>query len=315
MKSFKDGVEEYLRDRNNAGFKLQSERLLLQQFASFVNKRRVTHITVKLALEFATLNPKASPERWAQRLNVIRQFAKYWSTEDLRTEIPPKNMLPHSYRRKTPYIYDDIEIINLLTCNESDQPNDRFEQHVYFVLFGLLAVTGMRISEALNLECKEIDLQNLIITIRKSKFQKSRYIPIHKTTADILQTFNTYRSHCFPNHKTPQFFIDRNGNALKAARVIYVFRKRMIKIGIATSKEKNNPRIMSLRHTFAVKTLLHWYKSGVSNIDSYMPLLSTYLGHVSPSNTYWYLTATPQLLHFILARCKSYKRRVSHEDQ
>jgi integrase/recombinase XerD len=312
MKSLNRGLEEYLINRSHAGFKLRSEKSLLKKFVSFVNKRGMTHITVNLALVFATLNPNTSRERWAQRLSAIRQFAKYWSIEDSRTEIPPKNILPYSYKRTAPYIYDDNEIISLLTCNESGKPNDRFDQHVFFVLFGLLAVTGMRVSEALNLHCDDINFQERLIVIHKSKFQKSRYIPIHKTTNDVLQTFSTYRSYCFPNNATPQFFIDRNGKPLKAERARHVFRKRTIKI---IAKVENKPRLMDFRHTFATKTLLHWYKSNVENIDSYMPLLSTYLGHVSPSNTYWYLTATPQLLDCVMARCKSLKRRTKHENQ
>lgn len=315
MKSLKDGLEAYLKDRRNAGFKLRSEGLILKHFVSFLDEHEITHITVKLAVEFAVSNPNVSPERHAQKLSAIRQFAKYWSTEDSKTEIPPKNVLPYSYKRKAPYIYDDDEIISLLTCSNGGQPNDRFDQHVYFVLFGLLAVTGMRLSEALNLECNEVNFQDQIITICKSKFQKSRCIPLHKTTMDVLQTFSAYRDHCFPNHTKRQFFIDCHGNPLKAEHVRYIFRKRASKINFSASKKGRNPRIMDLRHTFSVKTLLLWYKSDINNIDSYLPLLSTYLGHVSPTNTYWYLTETPQLLHFVMARCKSHKRRTSHENQ
>lgn len=259
-------------------------------------------------MAFATLNSQTSPERWAARLRIIRQFAKYWAVDDPRTEIPPDNMLPYSYRRNIPYIYDDDEIIRLLKCHECGQPNDNFVQHTYFVLFGLLAVTGMRISEALNLECNSVNFQDQVITISKSKFYKSRYIPIHKSTVKVLQSYCNHKNQRFPNHKIPQFFIDHNGKALKAARVRRIFRKRISKIDITIKKGKK-PRIMCLRHTFSTKTLINWYKRGVANIDSLLPVLSTYLGHTKPSKTYWYLTITPQLLSYVMARSKSNKER------
>lgn len=311
MKTLKKGIEEYLKNRCNVGFKMQSARKLLLEFALFLKENGATSITVKLALDFATRNPETSRERWAVRLRAIRQFAKYWSTEDLRTEVPPKNALPYSYRRKAPYIYTDDEIKRLIECSESGQPHNRFNQHTYFVLFGLLAVTGMRIREVLNLECNEINFKDRIITITKSKFRKTRYIPIHNSTIEVLKNYSNCRNQHFPNHKIPQFFIDHNGNALKGARVGYIFRKRKIKIGMISQKDRRSQRISDFRHTFAVKTLINWYKKGVNNIDSYIPLLSTYLGHVKPSNTYWYLTAIPELLNIVAARCKSNKRRSS----
>jgi integrase/recombinase XerD len=307
MNSLKQGVEEYLKDRCKAGFKMQDEKKVLSQFIFFLEKNGISHITTKLALAFATLNPQTSPERWAVRLRMVRQFAKYMSLEDPKTEIPPDNLLPYSYRRKAPYIYEDDDIIRLLKCDESGEPNDRFDQYTYFVLFGLLAVTGMRISEALNLKCNEVNFQDRVITILKSKFNKSRYIPIHKSTTEVLQNYSSYKSQCFPN-QTSEFFIDRNGNAPKAARVRRVFRKRLKKIGIATSKEGRNARITDLRHTFVVKTFLNWYKHKVANIDILIPVVSTYLGHSKPSKTYWYLTATPQLWTYVTARSKSIKR-------
>lgn len=309
MKSLKQGVEEYLKSRCDAGFKLRAEKDILPKFISFMQNNGETFITIKLALAFSTLNTATTPERWAARLSIIRQFAKYWSTEDSRTEIPPKNTLPYSYRRKAPYIYDDEEVVRLLECPESGQPDNRFDQYTYFIFFGLLAVTGMRVSEVLSLKCSEINFNDRIITISKTKFQKSRYIPIHNSTAEAMENYSNYRNHCLPNSAAQQFFIDHNGNAIKSARVRNVFRKRTIKIGIVSSKGKRKPRLIDFRHTFAVKTLLQWYRRGVININSKIPLLSTYLGHVKPSNTYWYLTSTPQLLSLVMARCKSKKRR------
>ncbi len=307
MKSIRQGVQEYLEYRWRLGFKLQSVHHLLTNFVLFMEHNRAKHITLKLAVAFATMNLNAS-KAWAGRLGAIRRFAEYWSTEDPKTEIPPKKLLPGSYKRQAPYIYTDAEIVKLVECHESDFLHDRFDQYTYFVLFGLLAVTGMRVAEALTLDCEAVDVQNRIITIYQSKFRKSRYIPIHKSTAEVLKHYCKYRRRCFPDLTTPRFFIDHKGQALAERRVRHVFHARLAQIGL-TRSEGRNPRIIDLRHTFAVKTLLRWYKQGVS-VDQCIPLLATYLGHVKPTNTYWYLTATPQLLQLVVSRCKAYKKRI-----
>lgn len=307
MKSLRQGVQEYLEYRWRLGFKLHRTQHLLTHFVSFMEQNRAKHITFKLALKFATMDTKA-PNAWASRLGIIRRFAEYWSTVDPKTEVPQKKLLPNSYKRQSPYIYTDTEVTKLVECSESGYPNDRFDQYTYFVLFGLLAVTGMRIGEALALNCEAVNVQNKIITIYQSKFRKSRYIPIHKTTAEVLNDYSKYRNQCFPNPTTSRFFIDRTGKALAERRVRHVFHKRLTKIGLTESKGCN-PRIISLRHTFAVKTLLRWYKQGLAPVDQCIPLLATYLGHVKPTNTYWYLTATPQLLQLVVSRCKTYNKR------
>lgn len=309
MKSLRRGMEDYLEYRWRLGFMLHSASSLLPQFVTFMEQRGEKYITTELALMFASINPRVTSTTWASRLGIIRRFALYWSAIDPRTEIPPKNLLSHSYERRSPYIYTDAEIIKLLECPESGFHNDRFDQYVYFVLFGLLAVTGMRITEALTLNRDDVDLHNQVITVRLSKYRKSRYIPIHSSTTEVLKNFVNYRDLCFPDPTPSQFFIDRKGQALTAGRVRDVFHKRLKKIGIANLESRCSPRIMDLRHTFAVKTLLRWYKQGVNTIDHYIPLLATYLGHHQPTDTYWYLTATPQLLKFVLLRCKNHKRR------
>lgn len=310
MKSLRQGIMEYLEYRWRLGFKLGFVNHLLISFASFMDQNGAKHITNELAVAFATMNPEIKTATWAYRLGIIRRFAIYWSTVDCRTEVPPKNLLPNSYSRRHPYIYSDTEIIKLLTCKESDYPSDRLDQYTYFVLFGLLAVTGMRFSEALTLDRKAVDIAGRIITIHQSKFRKSRYIPIHKSTEAVLKDYNNYRDHCFPSSTSSRFFIDSNGSDLPERRVRYVFDKRLKKIGIEKPWKHCKPRILDLRHTFAIKTLLKWYHQGVVTIDCYIPLLSTYLGHVKPTNTYWYLTATPQLLKLVLSRCEKQKRRI-----
>jgi integrase/recombinase XerD len=307
MKSLRQGTNEYLEYRWRLGFKLQNEKFLLASFASFMEINRAKHITIKLALAFATMNPESQPITCAKRLRAIRQFAIYWSAIDSKTEIPPKNLLSNSYRRNAPYIYTDAEIIQLLEYSEAS--NNTFNQHAYFVLFGLLAITGMRLAEALALNCEDVDLQNGIITIRHSKFRKSRHIPIHKSTVEVLKKFSGYRNRYFPHPVSSYFLVNYRGKQLCRRNVQYVFHDRLIETGIAKPEKHCNPRIMDLRHTFAVKTLLRWYKRGVTSIDCHIYLLSTYLGHVKPTHTYWYLTVTPELLKLIVSRCEKHKRK------
>lgn len=307
MKSLRQGVNEYLEYRWKLGFQLQHVKSYLLDFVSFMEKNQAKHITTELALAFSTTNPNVQSRNHTARLSAIRQFAIYWSAMDPKTEIPSKHLLPYAYNRRAPYIYTDAEIIQLLECYESNR--HPMDQYSFFVIFGLLAVTGMRITEVLSLDCADVDLQNGVITIRQSKFRKSRHIPIHKSTVKALKEFSDYRNQYFVHPVSSHFFLNRKGKGLNHQIVRKVFHQRLMKIDIAKPKEHcRSPRIMDLRHSFAVKTLLRWYKQGVASIDSQIYLLSTYLGHVMPSNTYWYLTVTPELLKFVVSRCEQHAK-------
>lgn len=307
MISLRQGVNEYLVYRQKLGFKLEDDKHLLFNFVCFAETKQIKHITTELAMAFATINPNGNPARWTRRLAVVRRFAVYWSATDLKTEIP-KNLLCSFYKRQAPYIYTDEEITKLLECSEDCSSS--IDQYAYFILFGLLVVSGMRLTEALSLNCDDVDLEKGIITIRQSKFRKSRHIPIHESTVAILKKFSNYRNRQFPHSVISRFLVNHKGAQLNACTVRKIFRNRLKKIGIAKSKKHcRSPRIMDLRHTFCVRTLIRWYKQDVSSIDSHIYLLSTYLGHVMPSNTYWYLTVTPELLKLVISRCEKNKKK------
>lgn len=310
MKSLVEGIQEYLDYRWRVGFqtRVATKRLLLK-FVAFIKGQGGKHITTQLALAFATINPELSSITWASRLSKIRQFAKYWSVNDPKTEIPPVNLIPRSNTHHTPHIYSDNEIIKLLESVKKNFRIDPLDRYTYFALFGLLAVTGMRPHEALNLKREDVDISHQIITIHESKFRKSRYIPIHQTTANILCDYAKYRDHCFPVPKSPEFFIGHHGNKPASNTLLDNFHKHLKKIGVKKGKDDHYARIMDLRHTFVIKNLTRWYKNDVTNIDRYIPVLSTYLGHDKPSSTYWYLTANPDLSNAILKRIKKYKTR------
>lgn len=298
-KSLRQGVQEYLEYRWKLGFQLTDSKNVLNRFVKFMESIGAEYITIDLALTFSTINPSVLPSTWAAHLGVIRRFAKYWFLQDPRTEIPSKNLLPRFYIRKRPYIYSKINIVKIMQCLSTQDPMD---QYTCSMLFGLLAVTGIRIAEAIALERDAIDLQNGVIIIRRGKFRKSRYIPIHKTTAEALREYAVCRDHHILNQNASSFFVHHEGLGLKADWVRNNFNLRLRKLGLKKPVEGRCPRIMDLRHTFVIRALTQWYKKRGGSIDQCVPLLSTYLGHVRPTNTYWYVTATPELLGLILSK-------------
>lgn len=190
MKPLRQGVKEYLEYRWQLGFQLTNVKNVLNHFVSFMEEKGEQYITVDLALAFATISPEALHSTWAVYLGAIRRFAKYWSLQDPRTEIIPKNLLPRSYARKHPYIYSDSDIVKIMQFPSTQNPVD---QYTCSMLFGLLAVTGIRIAEAIALGRDAVDIQKRMIIIRRGKFRKARYIPIHRTTAVALREYAFYR--------------------------------------------------------------------------------------------------------------------------
>ena len=189
MTNLRKALEEYLAIRRSLGFKLRLTGRLLLRFVEFAEKKKASFVTTKLALEWATQPKHAQPAQWANRLRMVREFAKYQSAIDLRTEIPPKELLPYRYRRKLPYIYTDAEISRLIGAAKKLPSPKGLRATTLSTLFGVLAVTGMRMSEPINLDRKDVDLKNGVLTIRQTKFGKSRLVPVHiSTTARICSS-------------------------------------------------------------------------------------------------------------------------------
>jgi integrase len=232
---------------------------------------------------------------------MVRIFAQFRSAVDRRTEIPPQGLLPYRYRRKTPYIYDDDEISQLLKAASHLQSTIALRASTYTTLFGLIASTGMRISEPISLDCNDVDLTQAILTVRWSRFGKTRLIPIHSSTVDKLEEYSRLRSRIFINPKSPSFFISERGTRLTHWSVRYTFVKLSREIGLRAPHDSHGPRLHDMRHTFAVKTLLRWYQTGV-DVERHMPELATYLGHVHVNDTYWYISAVPELLSLATKR-------------
>ena len=301
MNNLQTALDNYLNIRRALGFKLRDEGTVLSKFIHFLEKQGCPFITTDLALRWATQPKKVQPAHWARRLSMIRIFAQFQSAVDPRTEIPPQGLLPFRYHRKTPYIYNDNEILHLLKAADHLLSKIGLRASTYSTLFGLLAVTGMRVSEPIALDKLDVDLEKRILTIRCTKFGKSRLIPIDPSTAVKLKEYSSLKNRLIANPKSPSFFISEQGTRLNHWIVRWTFVKLSREIGLRGPHDTHGPRLHDIRHTFAVKTLLQWYQTGV-DVERHMPKLATYLGHTHVNDTYWYISAVPELLNLVTMR-------------
>ena len=294
-------LRDYLSLRRSLGFKLEREGSLLPDFVAFLDKSRSPLITSALAFAWATQPSTATAHWWATRLSMVRAFARYVHTIDARTEVPPDDVLPRSRPRQQPYIYSDADVMGLMTVTR--RIRDPFRAHTYRTLIGLLASTGMRVGEAVNLDRTDLDRQEGIITVRGAKFGKSREVPLHSTTLEAIEAYARHRRRCFCRPVSSAFLLSLAGSRLLYKNVHLTFLRLVQWAGLSEGKPRR-PRIHDLRHAFAVRTLSDAYRAGL-DVECQLPLLSTYLGHVNPSSTYWYLSAVPELLGVAARRLES----------
>lgn len=299
MSKLQAALDEYLAVHHALGYKLRLCGRLLQRFVDFAEQQGAAHITTDLALTWATQPAAAQPAQWANRLGMVRRFAVYCNASDARNTIPPADLLPYRYRRPDPYIYRDEEIARLLEAAGRLPSDTGLKPHTFVTLFGLYVVTGMRANEALRLDRDDVDLLGGVLTIRETKFGKSRYVPLHPTTQRAMQRYAARRDQCCHDLETPSFFVSDRGTRLTEWCVRWTFVRLSREIGLRGADDSRGPRLHDLRHRLAIATLLGWYQRGV-DVERQMPQLSAYLGHAHVTDTYWYLTATPQLLHFAL---------------
>ena len=291
-------LRDYLSLRRSLGFKLEREGSLLPDFVAFLEASGSPVITSALALAWAMQSAAATPHWWAARLSMVRTFARYVHTLDPKTEIPPHDALPRTRSRPQPYIYADAEVAELMAATQHIQ--DPFRALTCRTLIGLLASTGMRVGEAIDLDQTDLDPKEGVITVRNGKFGKSREVPLHPMTLDALGDYPCQRNRRFPRPQSPAFFLSLAGRRLIYQNVHLTFLRLVHQAGLAHQKPRR-PRIHDLRHTFAVRTLIDWHQAG-RDVERQLPLLSTYLGHTSPSCTYWYLSAVPELLGATVGR-------------
>lgn len=285
-------ARQYLELRRALGFKLEHAGLYLPDFVAFLAAHGSPVITTALALRWAQQPPTALPVSWARRLDAIRGFARYQHALDPRTEVPPSDLIPRGGHRPRPYIYTDGEIGALMQA--ARRLSYPLQAATYETVIGLLAVTGMRIGEVRALDDGDVNWARSLLTVNRSKFQKSRLVPVDRSTLAALRRYAAHRDRVFPRRPSPSFFVTSVGTRLVKQYFGHVFRRLVRTSGIGRDGERR-PRIHDMRHTFAVNSLRDAYRSG-SDAEHRMLSLSTYLGHVCPSATYWYLTATPELL-------------------
>jgi integrase len=311
MSTLRQAVDEYLALRQAMGFKLHEESRLLPRFIDFLEDHGEAFITTDLAVRWATQCRAAQPAEWARRLRFVRVFARYRNATDSRTQIPPTGLLPYRARRAEPYIYNDNEITRLLQAAGQLGSPMGLRAHTYVTALGLLAVTGMRISELVNLDNEDVDLAHGQLTVRDAKFGKSRWLPLHPTTQQALQQYVKRRDQHYPTPCSSGFFVSEQGTRLTSCRVRATFVQLSRQIGLRGPTDSHGPRLHDFRHRFAVQALLRWYQEG-ADVEQHLPELSTYLGHVKVSDTYWYLSATPELLQLALQRSEqaSWGRRL-----
>ena len=291
MTALRHRLQDYLALRRALGYRLAREGRLLPTFVTFLETQRSPHVTTALALAWATQPVDATPSWTAKRLTMVRGWARYLSALDPRTEIPPVDLVPARTVRPHPYLYSDADVRALLeACAQLRAP---LKRATYTTLFGLLAVTGLRVGEAIGLDRADVLPRDASLMIRHAKFNKSREVPLHATTVVALQGYTRLRDRRVRRPQSSSFFLSQTGRRLLVQNVWHTFAHLRRVAGLPSYPRA--PRIHDLRHSFAMHALLRWYREDV-DIPPRMPLLSTYLGHVHPSMTYWYLTATPELL-------------------
>jgi integrase/recombinase XerD len=300
MSPLRQPLADYLQIRRALGYKLERAEKLLVQYLDYLDAVGAETVTLENAVAWATLPTAGKTGHWwAYRLSAVRGFARYLHALDDKHEVPPADLLPNRTHRAIPYLYSQEEILALMAATSTLRVPLR--QATYRTLIGLLAVTGMRVGEAIRLNRPDVDLRHGVLTVRGTKFGKSRELPVHASTVEALGSYLRMRDRLRPEPVSDAALISPAGTRLLYCNVHSTFRDLRHRAGLAPRSTACRPRIHDVRHTFAVGTLLGWYQAGVE-VQPRLPLLSTYLGHVHPKDTYWYLTAAPELLQLAAQR-------------
>jgi integrase len=300
--SLQQRVADYLSERHRLGFVLRSRGTLLVGFARYVAERKHREpLTADIMIEWARQDKwqRGTPSTWAARLAFVRHFARYLKQFEPETEVPEELTFGPEPGRVAPHIFHEQEVIDLLAMAQQLGPPGSIRPATYETLFGLMASAGLRVSEALNLRDTDVDLKRGLLTIRQTKFAKSRLLPVHPTTVTALTKYRQARARYVPTAVDMPFLIGSRGRRLglplgdrQAHRVFNMLRDQL---GWVNRGGHAAPRLHDLRHTFAVRRLIGWHADG-TDIDQMMLALSTYMGHAEIFYTYWYLTAVPELM-------------------
>lgn len=294
MSTLAQYAEEYQRLRRALGHDLAESARLLPRFVAYLEAIGATTITTEVALAWVQ-RPDADPSStiWARRMTVVRGFARHMSGIDPATEIPPLGLVVFRRHWRPPFIYSLTDVVALMTEVPRLIPTP-LRAATFQTMIGLLAATGMRVSEAIALSRSDVDRVEGVLVVRASKFNKSREIPVDSTTVDALSSYAEIRDRCVPHPRSPTFFVSKYGTPVIYTDFGTKFRALVTASGVGAGSPVR-PRIHDLRHSFAVRALVRWYRAG-EDVGTLLPRLSTYLGHLTPGYTYWYLSAAPELL-------------------
>jgi len=285
-------LADYLALRRALGYRMARPEKLLNQFLDYLAHHGASRITVATALDWARLPANGTSNWWAYRLSAVRGFATYLHALDPMHEVPAPDLLPQRPRRASPYLYSDAEIAALIAAaNTLSTP---LRRTTFATLIGLLAVTGIRVAEAIALDRGDVALAARRLTVRFGKFGKTRELALHPSTIDALRRYQRLRDRLAPRTGTSAFFVSLAGNRLCYCNVHHAFH-RLVRLAGLTPRSSCRPRIHDLRHSFAVHTMLDAYVCGEDG-QARLTLLATWLGHVHPASTYWYLSASPELM-------------------
>ena len=308
MSGLAQRVEEYLAIRRALGYKLVGEAQLLASFVAYADQAGAGAVTTDLAVAWARQPASTSDVYLARRLRAVRSFARWLKTLDPATEVPPSDLLPNRKYRPTPLLYSDADVASLMAAARELSPP--FRAATFETLIGLLAATGLRVGEAMRLDRSDVDWANGVLVVRDSKFAKSREVLVHQSTLEALRIYGRCRDHLCPAPAAPSLLVSTRGTRLLHPTVHGAFRQILRGAGLWQDSASSRPHIHGLRHSFAVRTLLGWYRDG-GDVEARMPWLSTYLGHVDPAATFWYLSAAPELLALAAERLERAAGEVS----
>jgi integrase len=304
MSALHDALTEYLAARRALGTQLKWPESSLRGFVDYLEAEGAEFVTIEHAVSWAIQPVGVQRATHARRLGIVRGFAAWLQVTDARTQVPPPRLLPSTNRRPAPHIYSDREIADLMTAAGQLRSASGLRAATFKALLGLLAATGLRPGEALALDVVDVDLDVGVITVRASKFGKSRLVPLEESGRAALAEYATFRDSVQPRRDTPAFLVTARGLRLGTCAVGWTFARLCQSVGLRPWRHRRNgrgPRLQDIRHTFATRRLIEWYQAGLE-VDRLMPRLATYLGHGSIAATYWYIQAVPDLLRLATER-------------
>lgn len=299
MSRLDTAIEDYLAMRHGLGFALKGARPLLADFAEFLDRNGAETVSTDLAVAWATAPTSVGPIWWRQRLGTVREFARYLATIDPRTQIPATDLLPAHYSRLTPYLYSEAETCALMAAARLLSPPLRAA--TYTTLIGLLTVTGLRLREAIGLDCCDLRADTCSLIVRHGKNGRSREIPLHSTSVHALLAYRQGVERAIPRPVSPSLIVSIRGTRLCPSAVHPTFRTIVSQAGLQPRGPRCRPRLHDARHSLAVQALIRWYEDG-ADVNAKLPLLSAFLGHANPASTYWYLQAAPELFSRVAGR-------------